>query len=153
MMPCSPSSSQHAVDTYPALKRWYLEERRKADRCDDVSYTLVGRRRLLDISKGHYGTWRANPSLRLNTPIQGSAGDGFKYAAALLWERRRECPGNPKAVNLIHDEVVLEIDSEHVAFGKEWLEKNMLEGMREVLGSEAPISVEITVADNWAAKQ
>jgi hypothetical protein len=29
----------------------------------------------------------------------------------------------------------------------------MLEGMREVLGSEAPISVEITVADNWAAKQ
>jgi hypothetical protein len=34
-----------------------------------------------------------------------------------------------------------------------WLEKNMLEGMREVLGSEAPISVEITVADNWSAKQ
>ena len=62
-------------------------------------------------------------------------------------------PGNPKAVNLIHDEVVLEIDSEHVEFGKAWLEKNMLEGMREVLGSEAPISVEITVADNWAAKQ
>ena len=141
------------LDTYPALKRWYLEERRKADRCDDVTYTLVGRRRLLDISKGHYGTWRANPSLRLNTPIQGSAGDGFKYAAALLWERRRECPGNPKAVNLIHDEVVLEIDSKHVEFGKEWLEKNMLEGMREVLGSETPISVEITVADNWAAKQ
>jgi DNA polymerase-1 len=141
------------LDTYPALKRWYLEERRKADRGDDITYTLIGRRRLLDISKGYFGGWRTKPSLRLNTPIQGSAGDGFKYAAALLWERRRECPGNPKAVNLVHDEVVLEIDSEHVEAGKEWVEKNMLEGMREVLSSEAPVSVEITVADNWAEKQ
>src|SRR5215217_786534 len=142
------------LDTYPALKRWYLEERRKADRGDDITYTLIGRRRLLDISKnGYFGGWRTKPSLRINTPIQGSAGDGFKYAVALLWERRRECPGNPKLVNLVHDEVVLEIDSEHVEAGKELVEKYMLEGMREVLGPEAPVSVEITVADNWAEKQ
>ena len=91
--------------------------------------------------------------MRLNTPVQGSAGDGFKTAVALLWEKRRECPGHPKVVNLVHDEVVLEIDAEHLAFGKRWLEENMIEGMKEVLGSDAPVSVEITVADHWGEKE
>ncbi len=88
------------LDTYPALKQWYLEECRKAERGDDVTHTLTGRRRLLDVSESYYGYWRANSSLRLNTSIQGSAGDGFKDAVALLWERRRGCPGNPKVVNI-----------------------------------------------------
>jgi len=29
----------------------------------------------------------------------------------------------------------------------------MIEGMREVLGPDAPVSVEVTVADDWAEKQ
>ena len=86
--------------TYPALKQWYLEERRKANAGDDRTRTLSGRLRLLDIEHRFRG-WRSQYQLRLNTPIQGSAGDGFKYAAALLWERRRNCPGNPKVVNLV----------------------------------------------------
>jgi DNA polymerase I-like protein with 3'-5' exonuclease and polymerase domains len=90
--------------------------------------------------------------LRLNTPIQGSAGDGFKYAAALLWERRRDCPGDPKVVNLVHDEVVVEIDGNKAEEGKGWLERCMLDGMAEVLGPDAPVSVEVSVPDNWAEK-
>jgi DNA polymerase I-like protein with 3'-5' exonuclease and polymerase domains len=53
---------------------------------------------------------------------------------------------------MVHDEVVLEIDSEHVDAGKQWLEENMLEGMKEVLGPEVPVFVEITVADDWGEK-
>jgi hypothetical protein len=49
--------------------------------------------------------------------------------------------------------VVLEIDAEHADVGKKWLEESMLEGMREVLGPEAPVSVEITIADNWGEKE
>jgi DNA polymerase I-like protein with 3'-5' exonuclease and polymerase domains len=108
---------------------------------------------LLDVSKDYYGYWEASSSLRLNTPVQGSAGDGFKAAVAHLWEKRHECPGNPKMVNMVHDEVVLEIESEHVDVSKRWLEENMIEGMKEVLGPEAPVSVEITVADNWGEKE
>jgi DNA polymerase I-like protein with 3'-5' exonuclease and polymerase domains len=97
-------------------------------------------------------SWRSQCQLRLNTPIQGSPGDGFKYAAATLWERRRDCPGKPKVVNLIHDEVVVEIDAEDVEAGKGWLERCMLDGMAEVLGPNAPVSVEVSVSDNWAEK-
>jgi DNA polymerase I len=139
------------LDTYPALKRWYLEERRKANAGDDRTRTLSGRLRLLDI--GHrFGKWRSQYQQRLNTPIQGSAGDGFKYAAALLWERRRGCPGNPKVVNLVHDEIVAEVDAGDAEAAKGWLERCMLDGMAEVLGPDAPVSVEISVSDDWSEK-
>jgi len=139
------------LDTYSALKVWYLVERRKANAGDDRTRTLSGRLRLLDIEH-RFGGWRSQYQLRLNTPIQGSAGDGFKYAAALLWERRKDCTGNPKVVNLVHDEVVVEIDENAVETGKKWLEGAMLEGMAEVLGPDAPVSVEISVADSWGEK-
>jgi len=137
------------LDAYPALKQWYLEERRKADAGDDRTRTLSGRLRLLDIEH-RFGRWRSQYRLRLNTPIQGSAGDGFKYAAALLWERRRDCPGNPKVVNLVHDEVVVEIDADKAEAGKGWLQRCMLDGMAEVLGPNIPVSAEITLSDDWS---
>ena len=112
---------------------------------------MCGRLRLLDIEY-RFGGWRSQYQLRLNTPIQGRAGDGFKYAAALLWERRRDCPGDPKVVNLVHDEVVVETDAKEVEAGKAWVERCMLDGMAEVLGPDAPVSVEISVADSWGEK-
>jgi DNA polymerase I len=139
------------LDTYPALKDWYLEKRRKANAGDDCTRTLSGHLRFLDIEY-RFGRWRSQYQLRLNTPIQGSAGDGFKYAAALLWERRRHCPGKPKVVNLVHDEVVVEIDANNAEEGKGWLERCMLDGMAEVLGPDASVSVEISVAANWREK-
>jgi len=139
------------LETYPALKQWYLEERRKANAGDDHTRTLSGRLRLLDIEH-RFGGWRSQYQLRLNTPIQGSAGDGFKYAAALLWERRGDCPGDPKVVNLVHDEVVVEIDADKAEAGKRWLERCMLDGMAEVLGPDTPVLVEISLSDDWGGK-
>jgi DNA polymerase I-like protein with 3'-5' exonuclease and polymerase domains len=138
----------HFFEAYPKLKKWYLKELAKAKASKDRTRTLSGRLRLLD-KEYRFGQWRVKPQLRLNTPIQGSAGDGFKYAGALLWERRRECSGAPKVVNLVHDEIVVEIDEEHVGAGKVWLEQCMIEGMAEVAGPAVPASVEISVADRW----
>jgi DNA polymerase-1 len=139
------------LEIYPALKQWYLGERRRANAGDDRTRTLSGRLRLLDIEH-RFGGWRSQYQLRLNTPIQGSAGDGFKYAAALLWERRRDCLGNPKVVNLVHDEVVVEIDADKAEAGKWWLERCMLDGMTEVVGPDSPVLVEISVSDDWSEK-
>ena len=70
----------------------------------------------------------------------------------MFGERRKDCPGNPKVVNLVHDEVVVEIDADKAEAGKGWLERCMLDGMSEVLGPDAPVSVEISVSDNWSKK-
>jgi DNA polymerase-1 len=134
--------------TYPKLARWYREECARAKAGQAHTRTLSGRLRLLDM-EWRFGRWLAKRQLRLNTPIQGSAGDGFKYAVALLWERRHECPGNPKVVNLVHDEVVVEIDEEHAEDGKAWLEVCMIDGMCEMAGADIPVAVELVVADNW----
>jgi len=136
---------------YPRLKSWYVKEHAKAKAGDDRTRTLTGRMRLLD-KEYRFGRWCVKPQLRLNTPIQGSAGDGLKYAVIFAWERRQECPGDPKVVNLVHDEVVIEVDIEEVEAGRSWLRSMMIDGMREVLGPEAPVSVDVTVADNWEEK-
>jgi len=154
-VPTTKETAQGMIDrfleTYPTLKEWYLAERGKADSGDDQTRTLAGRLRLLNVERC-FGGWRSQYQLRLNTPIQGSAGDGFKHAAALLWESRHDCPGSPKVVNLVHDEVVVEVDAEQVEAGRSWLRSVMIDGMREVLGQDAPVSVDVTVADNWGQK-
>jgi DNA polymerase-1 len=141
----------HFFEAYPKLKKWYLKELAKAKAGEDRTRTLSGRLRLLD-KEYRFGLWRVKPQLRLNTPIQGSAGDGFKYAVALLWERRRECPGAPKVVNLVHDEILVEIGEEHAEAGRAWLERCMIDGMAEVAGPDVPVSVEIVIADSWDVK-
>jgi len=133
---------------YPRLKSWYVKEHAKAKAGDDRTRTLTGRMRLLD-KEYRFGRWCVKPQLRLNTPIQGSAGDGLKYAVIFAWERRQECPGDPKVVNLVHDEIVVEIDGEHAKAGRAWLERCMIGGMAEVAGPDVPTSVEIVVADAW----
>ncbi len=155
-VPCSVWRAQELIDVffglYPNLASWHEDEVAKANAGDDLTRTLYGRLRLLDVELQR-GRWRAKPSVRLNTPIQGSAGDGAKHALALTWERRRECPGDPKAVNLVHDEIVMEINEGHAEAGEEWLEGCMVDGMREVVGRAVPVSVEMIVADNWAGEE
>ena len=55
-------------------------------------------------------------------------------------------------MNLVHDEVVVEIDADQAEAGKGWLERCMLDGMAEVLGPDAPVLVEISVSDDWSKK-
>src|SRR5262249_46402072 len=79
--------------TYPGLANWHQQTRnRKAIE----SRTPLGRRRIL-----HHFT---PDTERLNTPVQGMEADGAKAAMALLWERRRQCPG-ARPVIFNHDEI------------------------------------------------
>ena len=133
------------------MKLWYFNERSMALSGDKITKTVAGRLRLLDKTKSKRGKWYVEPSLRLNTPVQGSAGDGFKYAAALAHERLAECPGNPMVVNYVHDELVLEVDEDHTAAATEWLKTCMIDGMTEVLGEDHRdlINIDLRDSDVW----
>ncbi len=132
---------------YPKLAKWRREEMAKADAGDDLTRTLIGRLRLLNVVR-RAGGWRASRASRLNAPVQGAAADGFKYAVALTWERRRQCPGSPVVVNLVHDEIVVEIDEDHALEGKDWLERCMTDGLALALGG-VYAGVEIAISDRW----
>jgi len=89
---------------------------------------------------------------RLNSPVQGTGADGLKFALALLWERRDECPG-ATPVLVCHDEVVVECKAEQATDAKSWLERAMVEGMETVLNNTStygvPVEVESRVASSW----
>jgi DNA polymerase I len=134
----------------PALGRWCEEQSRKASSGQPYAKTPLGRVRLVDQNYRPYQErWESNRSQMLNQPIQGGCADGYKIAAAMLWERREEFSGNPLLVNMIHDEFVLEVDDEAAESDAELLEEIMKEGMRETFGNDIPVSVDVSVSERW----
>ena len=89
----------------------------------------------------------------MNHPMQGSCADGLKLALALLYERRRDCPGAVPIVDL-HDEIVIECNEEDVDAAA-WLEQAMIDGLAEALalgsyeGIHVPVEVEIKSDKTW----
>ena len=91
--------------------------------------------------------------LQLLYPHQypGSCADGYKLAAALVHEGRGQFKGNPALVNMVHDELVLEVDEGDAQHDAALLEEIMLEGTRRAVG-DAPISVDVLIARHWGDK-
>jgi DNA polymerase I-like protein with 3'-5' exonuclease and polymerase domains len=107
-------------------------------------YTNLGATSLEAVSKS-----------RLNSEgehYRDSGADGLKLALALLWERRRKCPG-AVSVLICHDEVVVECHAGQAADAKAWLEKAIIDGMDAILNStgevHVPVEVESRVASSW----
>lgn len=131
----------------PRLREWSNEQKAKAKRGENIAYTKLGRARLVDLER-RGGEWRANASQMLNHPVQGACAEGYKIAAAMLYERRGEFTGNPLLVNMVHDEFILEVDlgaDEDITL----MRSIMVEGMLKALGPGAPISAGVARADRW----
>jgi len=141
----------HAIqERAPGLGAWCVEQSRKADSGQPYAKTPLGRVRLVDQNYRTYrDTWESNRSQMLNQPIQGGCADGYKLAAALLWERQEEFGGNLLLVNMIHDEFVLEVDEKPAEKDAKLLEDIMKEGMQVAFGNDIPVSVDVNVSERW----
>jgi DNA polymerase-1 len=84
---------------------------------------------------------------KLNTPVQGTGADGLKAALAMLWERRRDCPG-AFPVLAVHDEVVIEADAVRADAAAVWLKQAMLDGMAPLI-DPVPVEVDVKVSRTW----
>jgi DNA polymerase I-like protein with 3'-5' exonuclease and polymerase domains len=121
---------------YPALRRWHSKVGGTQDRPIDTR-TLAGRR-CLNVVRF---------SEKLNLGVQGTGADGLKKALALLWERRAECPG-ARPVLAVHDEIVVECDTDRAAAAAAWLKQAMLDGMAPLV-APVPVEIEVTVSPTW----
>jgi DNA polymerase-1 len=121
---------------YPGVAAWH--RRLRAESAPAVR-TLAGRRCPLP-EKHFYGT-------RANYTVQGTGGDGFKAALALLWERRDQCPG-AFPVLAVHDEIIIEADADQAEAAAGWLKQAMLDGMSPLL-DPVPVEVEAKVGRTW----
>ncbi len=121
---------------WPQLAAW---QRRQMQGQSTEVRTASGRVRFLEPD--------APGTVRANTPVQGTAGDGFKQALGLLWETAWR-HASAVLVAVVHDEVVVECDAAEAGAVADWVGECLREGMGTYLKS-MPVSVTITTAPTW----
>jgi DNA polymerase-1 len=81
-----------------------------------------------------------------NAPIQGTSADILKRALRLLNEKLRNT--SAKIVNIIHDEIVVEVDDGEAEEVAKTVERAMCAAGEEYLQT-VPVKVEAQIADEW----
>jgi len=81
-----------------------------------------------------------------NTPIQGTSADILKRALKLLKDELSDT--NAKIVNIIHDEIVVEAETDEAEAVAEKVERIMCAAGQEYLKT-VPVKVETEIADEW----
>ena len=125
---------------YPDLYKWQCLEGNKTTA---AVFTKLGRRRMLVGFNDKFTT-------RINTQVQGTAGDIAKLAIALLWKHICAAPvGEAKLIAMVHDEIVLEVKEGH---GERWgqiLKESMEEAGNQIC-TNVPIVAEVGRGPTWA---
>ena len=125
---------------YPTLYAWQQSEGTKTTK---AVQTALGRRRMLVGFNDKYTT-------RINTQVQGSAGDIAKIAIQKLWREIQKAPsGEAKLIAMVHDEIVLEVKEEVIERWGETLKRCMEDAGAEIC-KQVPIVAEVSHGKTWA---
>jgi DNA polymerase I-like protein with 3'-5' exonuclease and polymerase domains len=127
-------------EAYPQLYEWQTVEGNKTTR---AVFTRYGRRRILTGFNDKYTT-------RINTQVQGTAGDIAKIAIAMIWDQITAAKkGEALLIAMVHDEIVLEVEEGAVDKWAEALAVAM-EKAGAIVCKEVPIVAEASFGDTWA---
>jgi len=125
---------------YPRLYAWQQEEGTKTTK---AVQTAIGRRRMLVGFNDKYTT-------RINTQVQGTAGDIAKIAIDKLWAQIIRAPlEEAKLIAMVHDEIVLEVKEEVAEHWAAVLKQSMEDAGGEVC-KKVPIVAEVAWGKTWA---
>lgn len=127
-------------NAYPRLYEWQTEQ---GNMTTQAVLTKLGRRRFLVGYNDKYTT-------RINTQVQGTAGDIAKLAIRRLWREICASPmGEARLIAMVHDELVLEVREEEVT---KW--EGVLKASMEAAGKEVcelvPVVAEVSSGETWA---
>ncbi len=135
------------LETYPGIGRWHRSEAAECDKGNFETYTLMGRRRVIEPDRDG----KPRFTERLNAPVQGTAADILKLALARLWESREEHPA-ALPILTVHDEIVIECDAEAAQDTVRWLSETLRGAVEEVLGPPelaGEDAVDTSVLNSW----
>jgi DNA polymerase I-like protein with 3'-5' exonuclease and polymerase domains len=127
-------------EAYPELYAWQTQEGNKTTRC---VFTRYGRRRRLIGFNDKFTT-------RINTQVQGTAGDIAKIALAMIWQKIVGAPVDEAfLIAMVHDEIVLEVRE---AVVEQWaaLLTALMEAAGGVVCHKVPIIAEASYGATWA---
>lgn len=125
---------------YPTLYAWQQREGTKETK---AVQTALGRRRMLVGFNDKYTT-------RINTQVQGTAGDIAKLAIARLWREICRAPvDEARLIAMVHDEIVIEVREQHAERWAQTL-KGCMEGAGMEICKLVPIVAEVSYGPTWA---
>lgn len=127
-------------EAYPRLYAWQQEEGTKTTK---AVQTALGRRRMLVGFNDKYTT-------RINTQVQGTAGDIAKIAIWNLWQLIQQAPVREALlIAMVHDEIVIEVREE---LAEQWGEKlkRSMERAGAAICKKVPIVAEVAWGKTWA---
>lgn len=129
---------------YKGLREWHGEAYRIVNRGVVEMRTVGGRSRQWVEQK----VWVSHI---LNTPVQGTAADGMKRAHTLLYEALKPYGVKASIVNVIHDEMVVEVEKGLEEEIQQIQRDCMVKGMEEFV-QDVPVVVDSAIGDSWNAK-
>lgn len=126
---------------YPRLYEWQQEEGQSRS---TAVFTRYGRRRILTGFNDKYTT-------RINTQVQGTAGDIAKIAMAMLWSKltRLTDEDDARLISTCHDEIIMEVKTDSAPFWGMSL-KQCMEDAGGVVCKKVPIIAEVGIGATWA---
>ena len=82
----------------------------------------------------------------MNMPIQGTSADILKRSLRLLHDAIAGT--SAKLVNIVHDEVIIEVNADEAESAAKLLENSMVSAGEEFV-SKVPVKVDVKTADEW----
>ena len=129
-------------NAYPTLVKW---QRATGESESAAIFTKMGRRRLTLTDRSSKFT------TRINTEVQGTAGDIAKLSLLKIWEKINTDPdpGEARLIGTVHDEILLEVKD---GTDEKW--SDILKSVMEEAGSELikslPIIADVKSGKSWA---
>jgi DNA polymerase-1 len=132
-------------ETYSGVKRYMDEVPERASRVGFVT-TLLGRKRYLhDLTNPNKTAQQAARRIAINTTIQGSAADLMKLAMLNVHNRLSKENLGAKLILQVHDELVVESESQDIETATEILKFEMENAYK----LSVPLVVDVSVGRNW----
>ena len=125
---------------FPQLAAW-REQAQVQARQTLMLETVSGRKLRLDRDK-------VSSTLALNYPVQGGGADLIKWAAVRFHRAVQNAKGHPVLVNMVHDEILVEVDADAAEDVRQLLVESML-GAGADLFPSVPMAVDARISDAW----
>lgn len=143
------AEAQNYIDLYfaryPGVKT-YMEQTKEQAKGQGYVETLFGRRLYLpDINSSNGQRRQYAERTAINAPMQGTAADIIKRAMLAVDQWINRDATGVKMIMQVHDELVFEVNSEHIEEVKQQI-INLMEAAAEL---NVPLLVEADVGKNW----
>ncbi len=137
--------------TYTGLAQWIDHTKADASRLG-YTQTLFGRRRYFDGITSHLPHIRAAAErMAINAPIQGTSADIIKLAMIRIDEHIAAAGlrDHARLVLQVHDELIYEVHTDHVAALTPTLRSYMQEVLPDEQRKGVPLDVDVSRGKNW----